>query len=368
MDLKKKYQTWKAQSASHKQTADTYMKYYRIKRSIEFLEQADKEKAWEKIQLKNKKKNISRSISRSLKIAAAILTIISIGYLTLPKDNIVSPNEQASLITDSFPETGGRKAILMLDNGEEIDLTRQKGTIQISQGTTAISKPGQLLSYTNNKQKEATPHYNTLQVPRGGEYQVVLEDGTKVWLNAESSLHYPTKFSKNREVQLTGEGYFEVSKSSKYPFIVQVGKNSIQVLGTKFNVSAYSQDEVYTTLAEGSVKVDSPVGTVTLRPNEQAVISSVGEITKKEVDASLFISWAQGSYQFRQTELKNIAEQLSRWYDVEILFREESLKHKRFAGVIFRQDELGFATEVIEKVSNVKFIREGKRIYVTENK
>ena len=160
---------------------------------------------------------------------------------------------------------------------------------------------------------------------------------------------------------MTGEAYFEVAKDNKRPFIVSVSDNKIEVLGTKFNVSAYPENKIYTTLAEGKVKIYNQEASVTLLPNQQAAMHETGDIEVENVDASLFTSWSQGMYEFRKTELGDIAAQLSRWYNVDIRFNNEKLKHKRFAGVIFRNNELSFAIKVIEKVSNVKFIRENNQ-------
>lgn len=375
MKQKWEWHDCQAKLKEYKETTDAYLKYYRLKRSMEFLEQSDIATAWEKI-MREKHRRAFRKIAFSfMKVASVMLVLVSVVYFTVNYEG--KEKKSRSLGEDvrvecRFPETGGRKAVLKLDNGQEIDLTIQEGSIRTSDNTVAVSKPGKSLSYAKDgaakdgKSAQKEVHYNTLQVPRGGEYQLVLEDGTKVWLNAESSLRYPTDFSCGREVSLAGEAYFEVVKNDKLPFIVRMGENRIEVLGTKFNVSAYPENNLCATLVEGSVKISSAFSSVTLLPDEQAMISPSGHIGTRTVDTSLFTAWTQGRYEFRQTELEDIAEQLSRWYNVNIHFRDESLKHRRFAGVIFRNDELGFATEVIEKVSDVKFVRENDGIYITQ--
>ena len=184
---------------------------------------------------------------------------------------------------------------------------------------------------------------------------MILSDGTRIWMNAESLLRYPTSFiGEKREVFLEGEAFFEVAKDAKHPFIVHTNRHSVEVLGTSFNISAYPDYKVYTTLAEGRIKVSTAKVSVVLNPDQQA--------------AYLFTSWAKGNYEFRNTSLSEIVAQLSRWYNVDIYFKNESLKDKRFAGIIFRDEELNFAIEVIERVSNVHFTREEETIYIEDSR
>lgn len=363
----KEFHKWIKSSAEHRKTADAWFKYYWIKRSIEFIEQYDATESWDKLLQRRNRRQMHRVIYASGTIAASLLIAFTLSYMLF--SHKVSNKEIVHSITkDSFPETGSRKAILTLDNGQTVDLGIKEGKITNGDGAIlAISKANESLTYTTaNQDTKKEIKYNTLTVPRGGEYQLTLSDGTKVWLNAESSLYYPVTFSGKREVTLTGEAYFEVAKDYKRPFIVCYANNRIEVLGTKFNVSAYSGNDMQTTLAEGKVKVSNQNTSVTLLPNQQATVQETGDINIKEVNAQLFTSWAQGTYQFRQTDLKSIAAQLSRWYDVDILFKNEDLKKKLFAGVIFRNNELSFAIEVIEDISNVKFTREEDKIYITK--
>ena len=166
---------------------------------------------------------------------------------------------------------------------------------------------------------------------------------------------------------LEGEAFFEVAKDAKHPFIVHTNRHSVEVLGTSFNISAYPDYKVYTTLAEGRIKVSTAKVSVVLNPDQQAVIEPDNDdIVTRDVPAYLFTSWAKGNYEFRNTSLSEIVAQLSRWYNVDIYFKNESLKDKRFAGIIFRDEELNFAIEVIERVSNVHFTREGETIYIED--
>ena len=209
--------------------------------------------------------------------------------------------------------------------------------------------------------------YNTLSVPRGGEFHLILSDGTKVWLNSESTLRYPIHFSTIREVSLTGEGYFEVAKD-KAPFIVTIRDNKkVEVLGTKFNISAYTDNPIYTTLVEGKVKVSQEKSFFILSPNQQAMFLDNDSFNIMEVDAELYTSWTNGLYKFHSTRLSDIINQLSRWYDVDIQFKDKQLMDRRFTGAISRNNELGYAIYLIEKISNVKFITENDTIYIINN-
>lgn len=351
----------------HKKAAKTWFEHHRIRRCLDFIEQYDAAQAWKRLQKKKSRRQIRRVTYTSVAVAASFLLIFTLAYTSL-SHNFPHKETELSAVTDSFPEMGSKKATLTLDDGKEIDLGTKEGNIESTEGTIAVSKPNEALVYQDTKKETPkTLKYNTLTVPRGGEYLLVLADGTKVWLNSESSLHYPVSFADKREVALTGEAYFEVAKDSKRPFIVSMAGNKVEVLGTKFNVSAYPENRIYTTLAEGKVKIYNHERSVTLLPNQQAAMHGTGDIKVENVDARLFTSWSQGMYEFRKTELGDIAAQLSRWYNVDICFNDEKLKHKRFAGVIFRNNELSFAIEVIEKVSNVKFIRENNKIYITNS-
>lgn len=363
----KEFHKWIKNSDEHRKVSDSWFKYYWIKRSLEFIEQYDAADSWDKLLKRRNRRQVYRVIYVSGAIAASFLIIFTLSY-TLFSHKVSDEKIVLSVTKDSFPETGSRKAILTLEDGQRVDLGVKEGKITNDKGTiVAISKANESLTYiSNNQETKKELKYNTLTVPRGGEYQLILPDGTKVWLNAESSLRYPTHFHDKREVTLTGEAYFEVVKDNKHPFIVHSANNSIEVLGTKFNVSAYPDNNMQTTLAEGKVKVSNLNTSVILLPNQQATIQESGNINIKEVDARLFTSWAQGIYEFRQTDLQSITAQLSRWYDVDISFKNENLKQKLFAGVIFRNNELSFAIEVIEDVSNVKFIRDNNKIYITK--
>lgn len=347
-----------------------YFQYYLAKRNEEYRSRYDHELSWKRLQQRILKRKIGR-ISLWCTTASAAIFLLAFGISQLLSHPTDTPDSNTIATVDiSFPETGGRKAILTLGNGEKVDLTVMKGTIANDNAALISNEVNQLLTYEKKETKNQKPQINTLAVPRGGEYQLILSDGTKVWMNAESTLRYPTSFTgKTREVHLKGEAFFEVSKDARHPFIVHAEEHWVEVIGTSFNISAYPNHNIYTTLAEGKVKVSTPTASVILTPDQQAIINRDNELIETHnTPAYLYTSWTKGNYEFRNTPLKEIVAQLSRWYNVDIHFEDEYLERKRFAGIIFRNEELSFATEVIERVSNVCFVRRGEGIYIGDKK
>ena len=321
--------------------------YYIAQRKEEFRCQYDHERSWENLQYKLEKRR-KRRISLYCVAASAALLFLILGI---------------SHIFSLHNNTQNKEAVVAAGI-----LFTEKGTISNVNSTVINNNANQLLTYRKVEEVSSTPQINTLAIPRGGEYQLILSDGTRIWMNAESLLRYPTSFvGEKREVFLEGEAFFEVAKDAKHPFIVHTNRHSVEVLGTSFNISAYPDYKVYTTLAEGRIKVSTAKVSVVLNPDQQAVIElDNDDIVTRDVPAYLFTSWAKGNYEFRNTSLSEIVAQLSRWYNVDIYFKNESLKDKRFAGIIFRDEELNFAIEVIERVSNVHFTREGETIYIED--
>ena len=202
--------------------------------------------------------------------------------------------------------------------------------------------------------------------------ELVLSDGTRVHANAESRLTYPVSFTGNkREVYLTGEALFEVAKDTLHPFIVHTPYGIVEVVGTRFNVNTYEKNQTTVTLEEGAVKVycEEKKGTEqkSLSPGEQAVIQSK-TINTQTVQVQEYTSWANGIYEYTDTSLETIVQQLSRWYNVNITFTDPQLRERKFAGVIFRDQPLQKAVDILSKVSNVHFRQKGNVIEITENR
>src|SRR5690606_13496303 len=264
---------------------------------------------------------------------------------------------------DAVP--GSDRAMLTLSDGRILALdSTGDGKLAQEVGVTLLKADGALrYRMEDDLPAQATMQYNMVSVPRGGEYQVVLPDGTRVWLNAESSLKFPVRFSRtSREVELIGEGYFEVAHRAEQPFVVKSSGQEVIVLGTHFNIKAYQNEtHVQTTLVEGSVRVHQ-AGTGkqrVLRPGQQA---RVNDRSFDVVEASLeeAIAWKNKQFVFRNTDIHTVMKQLERWYDVELAATE--LPDKRFYGEISRNVKLSELFEMIELTSGLKFKLEGRKI------
>lgn len=270
------------------------------------------------------------------------------GGLNLTKSNDIAP--------------GADKAILTLANGKQIVLTGAKNGAVADENDARIRKTadGQLV-YERLSGSESSSLYNNITTPRGGQYTIMLSDGTKVILNAASSLKYPTTFKgAERTVELTGEGYFEVAHHKSRPFKVISEGQTVEVLGTHFNINAYADEpNVKTTLLEGSVDVN---GTL-IKPNQQAIFSAGNQIVVKQVDPANVVAWKDGLFKFDHTDLKTAMRQIARWYDVEIIY-EGDVDNEQFYGKIERSYTLSEVLKVLE-LSKVHFKIAGRKIIVT---
>ncbi len=304
-----------------------------------------------------------------IRVAAAAMLLIVGGALwrIVKKDKKDSQTDVAPVAEKhSVVSPGGDHAFLTMSDGSTIVLDSiRDGKFQ--QGNTKINKQNGVLIYRASASSKSTApvSFNTLTTPRGGEYQVVLPDGSKVWLNAASSLHFPTAFAGNqREVELTGEAYFEVTRNKDKPFRVKVGDMRINVLGTQFNVNAYADaDAIKASLLEGSIKITKGNTSDLLRPGEQAVLNKKGDgIEIRNPDMEEVIAWKNGLFQFDGADISTIMRQIGRWYDVEIVYAGKP-PERRFEGKISREAQLSDVLKILE-LSTVKFTVEGKRIIV----
>lgn len=305
------------------------------------------------------------------KIAVAAALILGIGiywWSGIRETNkmAMKNNMQLTPVADLPP--GGNKAILTLGDGSNIILDSAGNGNLASQGNTSITKSGtgELVYKSNNKAAEAIV-YNTVTTPKGGQYHIVLPDGSKVWLNAASSLRFPTSFSGNeRRVEITGEVYFEVAHNAKMPFIVKANETEVAVLGTHFNMMAYPDEKVMkTTLLEGSVKVSRAGKSAMLAPGQQARLSTSSENIRvlDDVDMDKEMAWKTGYFQFEDDNLESIMRQVSRWYDVDIAY-EGNASREHFTGRLPRNANVSKVLKILS-LSGVKFRIEGKSIIVT---
>ena len=299
-------------------------------------------------------------------IAAAVLLICSLGlYYTVVQQKSDVSQQLTSQIT-----AGENKAVLTLSDGAEITLNNNGTVDPITDGGATISNKSKGLLVYNNIIRpgaaKAANLFNTISVPRGGQYQVVLPDGTKVWLNASSSLSFPTYFSGlERRVQLKGEAYFEVAKNAHMPFKVDVKGMTVKVLGTHFNVMAYDDEqEINTTLLEGSVELSNSRQVQMLKPGEQATLKkSDASMDIKKVNTAEFVAWKNGSFMFTDENIENIMRKLARWYDVEVSYKG-NLSDKVFAGYISKDEHISEVLKMLELTGTIHFKIEGRRIIV----
>ncbi len=250
---------------------------------------------------------------------------------------------------------GSSMAILKLADGRMIEIGKQPLRLEDTQGSVVKYENGRL-SYSSGKETTITEAYNELVVPVGGECHVLLDDGTDVWLNADSKLKYPIVFNgESREVVLSGEAYFEVKKDNR-PFIVNLESGDITVLGTSFGVSAYPGYPNYTTLVQGSVRFTSlRREQIVLTPGEQAVVDISGSLKKRSVDVEEFVGWKDGVFIFKDKPLAEIMKILERWYGVHVIFQDESLKELEYTGSLERYNSINTFLQLLEKLEEIRY-------------
>lgn len=307
----------------------------------------------------NLRTNRAKARAPYLAAAASVLLIATIAFLYRSGAN----NRIDDLAVDI--SAGGNRAILTLADGQMLTLdSSQHGIIMMDD--RLLYADSTLATDLHGASTGIDQAYNEIATPRGGVYQVVLEDGTRVWLNADSKLRFPPTFlSATREVALVGEAYFEVAENKRKPFVIKTNGQEIHVLGTSFNVAAYPDDpSEQTTLVEGNVVVSTPQTTYQLSPGEQAVVNT-GEIAVSKVDTSPFVAWKSGFIAFNEETLEHIMRDISRWYDVDVYF-EGADKQLRFGGIVSRYAHVSEVLERLELTGQVHFKIEERGIVITQ--
>ncbi len=304
------------------------------------------------------------------KYAAASLIILTLSAVTSYFLSSSSKNDNLSK-TNKNIEPGGNVAYLTLSNGKRIALTElDNGTIVKEAGVEIVKGAnGQLIYKLSAVEGTTADHmFNTIETPRGGQYQILLPDGSKVWLNAASSLKYPTSFTalKERNVELKGEAYFEVSKNKAKPFIVHSARQDVKVLGTHFNINAYADEpQVKTTLIEGAVCVSATPFKEILKPGQESVLSASG-MQVKEVETEEAIAWKNGEFMFSSEPITAIMRKISRWYNVDVSY-QGNLAQMRFTGTVSRYSNVSDVLQMLEMTNKIKFSMQGHQIKVTAN-
>ncbi|HEX2536291.1 MAG TPA: FecR domain-containing protein [Chitinophagaceae bacterium] len=304
------------------------------------------------------------------RLAVAALVLLMAGAAVVYYNGRSRPGGGTPVARLPIPPTdlapGGNKALLTLADGRTLVLdSAADGTLARQGGTQVIKLNDGRLAYRNEAPGAGAPGYNTLRTPKGGQYQVTLPDGSTVWLNAATTLKFPAAFTgSERRVELEGEAYFEITPDKTKPFTVHTPEGSVQVLGTHFNVNAYSDEAACrTTLLEGRVAVSASGNRVQLRPGQEAAIApGSGSIKVGAADVEEAVAWKNGYFSFDNADLPAVMRQVARWYDVEVVY-EGSPPAERFTGEVPRGSKASEVLKILE-LSNIRFRIEGKKIIV----
>ena len=339
------------------------------------------------------KQTVKSKMRLWLRLGTAAAMFIVVGFAVIFYMDSKRPSLESAKAYTSDVAPGENGATLTLANGKRINLSDAiKGQLVSEAGVTITKTADGQLVYdiasealqprndvnsndvhgndvqgndgSRSSLRGTKQSLNTLSTANGQQYQIILPDHSKVWLNAASSIKYPSSFaaSKNRIVELNGEAYFEVAKNKTHPFVVKTTQQKIEVLGTHFNINAYNDgEETKTTLLEGSIQLN---GATLLKPNEQGVSNANG-ISIKTINAKETIAWKQGDFIFKNQELTTTMRQIARWYNVEIFYETGAPKQLRIGGSISKRNRLSVVLKAMEKTGKVKFKLEGRRVIVS---
>ncbi|WP_455667628.1 FecR family protein [Phocaeicola sp.] len=361
--------TWRKESSDNEALYQLICNEEHIKQDMQQRQAFDVQQGWQEIEKKLYHSRFKQRIREICKYAAILILPLAVATFLLLHNESQTHNTVAQSTEQIMP--GSKKATLTLDNGETIDLNAIPNTKVKEQDGTTIQMDSATLNYqlAQNNGAPAKDIYNKVDIPRGGEYTLTLSDGTKVHLNSMSTLRYPVQFTQNiRQVELQGEGYFEVSKTGQ-PFIVKVNDMQIEVLGTTFNISAYPEEDYQTTLVNGSVRVQTANGNNRiLKPSEQASITpGSNNIEIRTVDTAFYTSWIHGKINFKDQRLEDIMKSLARWYDMKVVYDDEKSKDIRFGCYVNRYNEIKPFVDLLEKTGKVSIKIEGKTIKIITN-
>lgn len=368
---KVKLQVWLAEDERH------YMRYCRIRERLKRGEGENIFRNPERVRedMEKLKRKLSGNKRRFLLsgnyfgryVAVAVLTIgIAIGLIQRPWEDRSS--EELPIAQQPTVQPGSYKAMLTLANGEQVSLEEWSRDSLWKDGMLIRKRKGELTyeQKAGDMQQEKML-FNTITIPRSGEYKLVLSDGTKVWLNSASKLKYPVAFTGGqRKVLLEGEAYFEVAADTAHPFLVETSGMSVTVLGTGFNVMAYPEEmEAAVTLVHGKVGVQTDHRQQILQPDEQYVYQTTTRRgTVRKVDVSQYVDWKDGILNFDSMPLEELTRKLSRWYDVDFFFVAEELKTLKYSGAFKKYNDIRYVLNIIEEITNVQFVLNERTIVV----
>lgn len=306
-----------------------------------------------------------RALRTMMRVAVVCILLLSIGGILWMRSD--SPVDEIALNDDIQITPGKPEALLYLSSGESVPLSKMKKELREDNGVAIlVNDAGEIRYHAEKRDSTVHPLLNRLVAPRGAEFMITLEDGTRVWLDSETELRYPTNFSaEERVVNVRGEAYFEVAKMQDKPFIVKVDQMSVNVLGTKFNISTRVENVVQTVLVEGKVRLESKGRQMVLKPNQKADFDSESEDwTVENVDVSSYVAWKDGNFVFDNKSLEYIMNRLSLWYDVEVHYSDEGVKGVKLSGDMKRYKNIQELLYFFERISDVRFVIKGKKITI----
>lgn len=383
---------WIGATAANRQFAERCLDQSQVAASLELMDTIDEEAAWQRFMEKNELNDapvipLRKRTWRWIAAAITLGVVATSALLFLPRGSPKTKEEVVAISKGEHILPGTNKATLTLGDGRTITLDDQRNGVLAQEGGTAVNKKGGVLEYDpvgkthNGGDKPAPVVYNTAKTPRGATIALTLPDKTKVWLNADASIRFPTSFpGKERRVELTGEAYFEVAKNPAKPFIVSTGEAEIKVLGTHFNIRNYADEgTIKTTLLEGSVKVESknvPANeqeqSTTLKPSQQATIAISSQSTKspkiivQTVEVESVVAWKNGYFDFKATPFPDIMKEIRRWYSgIESVDIKTPIED-RFTATISRNVTLATMLTILEETGKAHFEVKGKTLIVTK--
>jgi ferric-dicitrate binding protein FerR (iron transport regulator) len=358
LENEKLLKDWINESQENKLTYKETIKLLIHAKDTELVKEIDEVKAWAIINRNttSKKQKIFRL--NFYKYAAAILIPVLLSgmiyYLTFYKSN--NDYQKAFALLENM-KPGTQKAILTLSDGQKLFLeNRKQNKVLLKNDFREIKDSSNILVYKSIIKSQNLEKMNNVYVPRGGEYKVILSDGTKVWLNSDTKFEFPMMFVGNkRVVALKGEAFFEVAKDKTKPFIVKTKGVDVEVLGTSFNISAYEKDDnIRTTLVEGSVKVISSTEEMLLTPGFQSEYSE-NKLVMKEIDTDLYTTWKDGVFKFENIRLHDLTTKLGRWYNVDFFFDNDKLKELKFNGAVKRDKPLSVILNILRETNYIDY-------------
>jgi transmembrane sensor len=366
------FENWLNQNKANRAFLQAVQNEEKLKEELDFYAAIDTQKNWQELvgKIQPEPKVIKLWPNRTLFKYAAVFLLMALSFLVVYLNSNKQPEIAFNTPTTSDqPEIkpGKNQAKLTLADGTELILDEsENGLLRANNHVKITKQNGRVVYQFMGKPAAGTAlEYHTISTPRGGQYQLVLPDGTMVWLNAASTLRFPVAFNNGeRKVTLTGEGYLEVAKNKELPFRVVANNTTVEVLGTHFNVKAYAEENATkTTLLEGSVKVNKANEGVVLKPGFQAIAGEADKIKTAVADLDQVMAWKEGYFQFNNEDFNSIATQLERWYDVEFIY-SPNMSSWEFAGAIPRNTNLNQVLQMLELSGSIKFKQAGRRIMV----